>query len=262
MTHRETDFSKIKHQKLSVQISLNGLSFLVTGENDEQVLYENEKWSYATTPFELLSELEKLLNKLPQESSFTQIDIIYATPIYTLVPKLLFDERKASEYLKFNSKILVNDYISHDHLEALNLMVVYVPLMNINNALFEKLGSFDYYHLATILLKTFYRIHDKTETRVFVHVRESSFDCVVFKKDGLELCNSYPYSTSEDFLYYLLFMMEQLQLNPDEIPISLCGEIQENDDLHKFLYNYIRFTDFIPTHNSDVNMPFSLQKII
>lgn len=262
MRQLETNLHTNKHQSLSVQISLNGLSFLITDENQNQIRFENEEWFYATTPFELHSELEKLLRKLPQNSVFKEVSVIYETPVYTVVPELFFDERKASEYLKFNSKILVNDYISHDRLDFLNLVVVYVPLMNLNNALFEKLGSFEYFHLATVLLDAFFKIHDKAETRVFVHVRESSFDCVVYKEDRLELCNSYPYASPEDFLYYLLFMMEQLQLNPDKIPISLCGKIQENNAIHELLYKYIRHIDFISTHNSEAKIPFSLQKIV
>lgn len=262
MRQLETNLHTKKYQRLSVQISLNGLSFLITDENQNQILFENEEWFYATTPFELLTELENLLNKLPKATSFEKVSVIYATPVYTVVPEVLFDERKASEYLKFNSKILVNDYISHDQLDVLNLVVVYVPLMNINNALFDKLGSFEYFHLATVLMDAFYKIHDKSETRVFLHVRDSSLDCVVFKEDRLELCNSYPYASPEDFLYYLLFMMEQLKLNPDKIPISLCGEIQENDAIHELLYKYIRHIDFIPKHNSEEKIPFSLQKIV
>lgn len=260
MTPLESNiFPNHNHKMLSVQVSLNGLSFLIAKDENEELSFIEERWTHSTTPDELLIALEKLFLRLPREYSFSKIKVIYSTPVHTVIPSDFFDESKGSEYLKFNSKILVNDYVAHDQLDAQNLTVLYVPYMNINNAIFEKLGSFDYYHAITLLLDVFSKKHDPRKTEIFIHVRESFFDCIILKQNRLELCNSFPYSSPEDFLYYLLFAMEQLNLNPEEIPVFFCGTISEGDDLFSLAYDYIRNIIFLDTAEPESKIPFLLK---
>lgn len=182
-------------------------------------------------------------------STFREVSVVYSTPIYSLVPIEVFDETKASEYLKFNSKILANDYIAHDLLENFGIAVVYVPYMNINNFLFEKYGSFDYFHSTTILLKTILK-NEYSLPRMYLHFQQNSFDCIITSEGKLQLCNTYHYNTPEDFIYYTLFSIEQLKLNPETLPVFLCGDIEKNDHNYEMAYTYIRNLEFLKMDNS------------
>ncbi|QAA81041.1 DUF3822 family protein [Aequorivita sp. H23M31] len=242
------DIAQLNTIRLSVQVSLNGLSFLAINVQEGKTLFfEEKKLSYSTTPEELLMEIENLIfeNKVLQQD-FSEVSVIYSTAIYGLVPTALFDESRASEYLKFNSKILANDYIAHDILENQGIVVVYVPYMNINNFFFEKYGSFNYYHSVGVLLKTLLEKENYSLPKMYLHFQQNSFDCIVLKNGELQLCNTYAYKTAEDFIYYTLFCMEQLKLNPETIPVLLCGEIEADDDIYKMAYTYIRNIDFVP----------------
>lgn len=233
--------------RLSVQVSLNGLSFLVLNpEVGKTIFFKEKKLIHSTTPEELLMELEELIseNKILQ-NNFSEVAVTYSTAIYSLVPISLFDEAKASEYLKFNSKILANDYIAHDVLENQEIVVVYVPFMNINNYLFERYGSFNYYHSISVLLKTILEKEKYSLPKMYLHFQQNSFDCLVLKNGTLQLCNTYSYKTAEDFIYYTLFCMEQLKLDPETLPVLLCGDIRKNDDTYKIAYTYIRDIEFV-----------------
>jgi len=131
------------HTRLSVQVSLTGLSFLVINSETRESLYFSEKiLGSGVTPEELLQEVDAVIseNEILQ-SKFDEVIVIYSNNIYTTVPLSLFDETKASEYLKFNAKILSNDFIAHDILESFDIAVIYIPLVNINNYFFERFGS-------------------------------------------------------------------------------------------------------------------------
>ena len=156
MQQKTNNINNTINNRLSVQISLNGLSFLVTNPASEEPIFFIEKvLDHSTTPDELLIDIESIMFKNNiLNTAFAEVSVVYSTPVYSLVPAPLFDETKASEYLKFNSKILANDYMAHDLVENQNIVVVYVPFMNINNFFFEKYGSFSYYHSVTIMLKT------------------------------------------------------------------------------------------------------------
>ncbi|WP_313113701.1 DUF3822 family protein [Aequorivita sediminis] len=242
--------------RLSVQVSLNGLSFLVTNPKSEETVFFIEKTlDHSTTPEELLMDIESIMSQNNiLNSSFSEVTVVYSTPIYSLVPAPIFDETKASEYLKFNSKILANDYMAHDVIEKHDIVVVYVPFMNINNYFFEKYGSFNYYHATSILLKAILEKERYSLPKMFLNFQKNNFDCIVLKDGQLQLCNSYNYRTPEDFIYYTLFCMEQLKLNPDTLPVTLLGEIDEDDDSYKIAYTYIRNIDFAKTEVSEINL--------
>lgn len=240
----------MKTYRLSVQISLNGLSFLVLDETGKPTLFKERKLSHSTTPQEILLEIESLFSENNLWSqTFQDVSIVYATPIYSLVPTVLFDETKASEYLKFNSKILANDYVAYDILDKLELAVVYVPFMNVNNFFFEKYGSFNYYHSATILLKTLVQNEKYSLPKMYLHFQQNSFDCLIVNNGELQLCNTYSFNSPEDFMYYTLFSMEQLKLDPETIPVYLCGDIEEGDNNYEIAYTYIRNLEFLDTDN-------------
>jgi len=250
--------TQLINKSLSVQISLTGLSFLVTASDTKEVLsFSEQKLDNTPTPEEILDVIKKTIESNEKlQHSFTKVTLLYATNLYTLVPAPLFDETKASDYLKFNSKILANDFISHDTLEKQDLVVVYVPYININNFFFEKYGSFKYYHAASVLIETIIRAEKfSKETKVYVHVQPESFDCLVVKEGDLALCNTFSYRTPEDFIYYLLFCMEQLKLNPESTEVVLSGAIEKENDIFNIIYRYVRNVSF--TSEKFSNMSFS-----
>jgi hypothetical protein len=254
MQQKTNNINNTINNRLSVQISLNGLSFLVTNPASEEPIFFIEKvLDHSTTPDELLIDIESIMFKNNiLNTDFAEVSVVYSTPVYSLVPAPLFDETKASEYLKFNSKILANDYMAHDLVENQNIVVVYVPFMNINNFFFEKYGSFSYYHSVTIMLKTILEKEKYSLPKMYLHFQKNSFDCIVLKNSELQLCNSYTYKTPEDFIYYTLFCMEQLKLNPENIPVILCGEIEKDDENFKIAYTYIRNLEFMDSNFTSI----------
>ncbi len=247
MTLKSNNILTNSNKRLSVQVSLTGLSFLVSVFDTKDVLFFSEKkFKDHRTPEELLFELKDEFSENNElQDSFKEVSVIYATNIYSLVPGSLFDETKASDYLKFNSKILGNDFIAHDILQNQGIVVVYVPFVNINNYLFDRFGGFQYYHATTILLKLILNAEKHSrDDKVYVHVQDSTFDLIAIKDGNLQLCNSYSYKTPEDFIYYILFSLEQLKLNPDTVETVLCGSITKEDTLYEIIYRYIRNVAF------------------
>jgi hypothetical protein len=249
MTQQKTsNISKNIHNRLSVQVSLTGLSFLVKDLITEKTLYFTEKdIGNSPTAEELLLEIDTIIieNDMLQ-SKFDEVVVLYSNNVYTAVPSSLFDETKASEYLKFNSKILSNDFIAFDQIESNNMVVVYIPYVNINNYFFDRFGSFQYYHAVSVfLMDLLHPTKHSLNTKMHLNVQKEQLDVIILKEDKLLLCNSFLFKTSEDFIYYILFCLEQLRLNPDTIPVILSGSVEKDDLNYKMLYRYIRNISFI-----------------
>jgi hypothetical protein len=85
---------------------------------------------------------------------------------------------------------------------------------------------------------------DSKSTSVYLHVYEASFQIIVSDNGNLELYNSFDFQSKEDFIYYILFTLEQLDLDPETVKIKLLGSIEEHDELYTILYKYIRHVEF------------------
>jgi hypothetical protein len=234
-------------RRLSVQLALTGHSFLITHTGSKEVLFFSETFfDQATTPEGLLTLLTKEINNTPAlQDNFDEIVLIHCNDMVTTVPKSLFDQKKAAEYLKFNAKILATDYIAFDEVNTQDIITVYAPYINVNNFFFDSYGSFSYFHATTKLLDIVLNTPNTgIAPEVAVHVFKDSFTCMVRKNNQLHLCNTYSYKTPEDFIYYILFCYEQLGLQTETDSLNLSGAIEKEDSLYTALFTYIRHITF------------------
>ena len=157
VTRINTDTSSEENfYKLSIQVSLNGLSFCVLDTiagsilNAKTLVFEKEQ-----TPQELQWRLKEFLALHEIErQTFTEVLVIHRNTMFSLVPKSLLNTSELANYLKFNAKVLVNDQIIHDEIHNHDIVNVYVPFANINNYVFELFGEFEFQHNATIIINS------------------------------------------------------------------------------------------------------------
>jgi len=234
---------------LSIQFSLDGFSFCISNLETKEIqnfgAFSFDKT--IETPELLLLEIEKIVS---DNSLFTQnfetVTIIHQNNLSTLVPTPLFKEEELKTYLEYNIKTLATDFIAFDTLSELEITNVYVPYVNINNFFFQQFGEFEYKHYATVLIDKLI-LHNKNveDKTCFVHVSNNSFDIVVIENSKLIFHNSFTFTSKEDFIYYILFTAEQLQLNPEEFKLQFIGAIEKNSEIYKITYQYIRNVSFI-----------------
>lgn len=234
--------------ELSIQVNLNGLSFFVLNSMSSKIDFlETVIFDKKQTPQALLDQLTHCFNSLEElHKQFRKVTIIHDNELATLVPKPLFDETNLVDYLKFNTKILKTDFITYDHLSIADIMIVYVPLMNINNFIFDRFGSFEYKHSTTIILNRILTLEKNSNLlKMYLNIEVSHFEIIVVENNKLKFYNRFEYNTKEDFIYYLLFTAEQLQLNPEKFPVVLMGSVDENDELYQIAYKYVRHVSIL-----------------
>ncbi len=228
---------------MSIQVGLNGLSFLVLDLFTKKVeLIRDIKFAEKITPQQLLKNLiEEFDNIDLLNENFNKIQVIHDNEVQTLVPSALFEEANLSDYLKFNAKIFKNDFITYDAITNQEIMSVYVPYVNVNNYIFEKFGSFEYKHSSTVIIDKVLQIEKNIkEKSLYVNVEKSNIDILVISSNSLLFYNKFNYNTKEDFIYFILFTIEQLELNPEKLNCKFMGSIFNEDELFKIAYKYIR----------------------
>ncbi len=244
ITNNSIDFNNLNDSHLSIQLSLDGFSFCIINKDLNQVTAINS-FSFpdnSPTPEKHLKNIiqlfktEELLQK-----KYHSVNVTHINDLSTFVPKPLFDSEKLKNYLKYNSKIYKNDYIVYDPIDNHDIVNVYIPFVNINNFILEKFGSFEYKHSSTILVENLLNTYKYSEhPHLFANIYKNHFEIVIIANNKLSFYNSFKYKTKEDFIYYILFTAEQLQLNPENFKLVLSGKINKKNDLYQIAYKYIR----------------------
>lgn len=232
---------------LSILIARDGLSFCVSEKSLVVKSFSEQKFSSPQTPENLLKEIQSFFTYSfsEQTSAIGNVKVLYANPLYALVPRVYFDQDHLSDYLKFNTKLLPTDELTFDKLKESEANLVYIPYTNINNFLFEKFGEFNYKHAVSDFVD-YCKTQMKTEgVSAYINVFSTHFDLCVFKEGRILLCNSYDYFSPEDFVYYALFAFEQLKLDTETLDLKLCGDLEKESRVFELLYTYIRNVSFM-----------------
>lgn len=249
-----------KYKKLSIQVSLTGLSFCCFDTLNNTVTSFNEvhfdTFHKATKIEDLFSDAFRDHPEL--KDSYDEILVIHNNNLSTFVPEPLFDENFLGSYLQYNTKVFETDFFAFDEIPNYQMNAVYIPYVNINNFFIDQFGAFDYKHANSILVsKLLIASKNKDEKKMFVHINTGHFEIIVVQNQKLLLFNSFDYNTPEDFLYYILFTAEQLNLNPENFPLELIGNIDTESDYYKIAYKYIRNVSLIDVEDLRWNNYFS-----
>ena len=240
--------SKTDIKELSIQINLNGLSFCILNRTTKTVEFlKTNAFEHKLNPEEILNHIKaELSSNTVFSEDFNEVLVIHQNELATLVPEELYDANHKVDYLKFNSKILKNDFITEDKISVNKTVNVYVPYVNINNYIFETFGEFVYKHSSSILIESVLKNPEPSEEPiVYINVNKNTLEILVVKDNKLQLFNVFEFYSKEDFIYYVLFVFEQLKLDVETTFVQLSGNIVIGDELFVMLYIYIRHVRFV-----------------
>ncbi|NIJ45250.1 hypothetical protein FHR24_001689 [Wenyingzhuangia heitensis] len=231
------------NKRLSIQLSSDGFSFCTyTPEKNQYETFKHIEFSTPTTsPNQLLQEVKLIFEKEEElHKTYKEVVLIHHNNLNSFVPKAYFDESLLSNYLENTIKTFENDFISYDEIDCINANNVYIPFVNINNFIFDSFGTFTYLHSSTVFLENILKEFTISKKQMFVNVSKNNLQTLVIENNQLVLANYFSYVTKEDFAYYLLFVAEQLKMDPNQFTLTLFGEINEQAETFKVIYNYVR----------------------
>lgn len=252
------DSLNLEDNYLSIQLSLDGFSFCIYNKIEDKVgvfgVYEFE--NSTGSPFQHLENVKQLFDqeKLLQHN-YKAVFVTHFNNLVAQVPQPLFNKNCLTNYLQYTVKVLEDDFIAYDELSNSEIINVYIPFVNINNFLLDIYETFVYKHSSTVLIENLLNQYKNLEDSFcFVNVTGHHFEIVVIKNKKLELFNFFSFSTKEDFIYYILFTAEQLNLNPEEFELILMGDIEKESELYAIVYQYIRNIKFYTPNNDNLKL--------
>ncbi len=118
--------------------------------------------------------------------------------------------------------------------------------------IFNQLNSPQHiFHSLTVMLKPL--LADSIEERkIYTHIHNSSkISILVLERNQILFCNTYEVSHSNDVLYFVMLIFQQMDLNPEVDTLQLTGKIRKSSVLYENLYKCIRhieILDLYPTY--------------
>ena len=238
------DIEKLNQYILSCEIAESSFCCEVLDSTDNQSVasekydFHEQKEPASITQFlESIYETHDFLKSLKWKS----IEIILDNQSFTLVPVDLFKKEYTSLYLQLAKGMLVTDddeVATYTH-EDLGIINVYSSERELYNWLSNTypLVEMNFKHKTSQLID-FGVLTSKAQT-AFIHFGNHHFTMVITANGSLKFCNRFAYKTSQDLVYYVLFTMNELEIEPDEIFLRLYGNIQEQSEDFEILNQYL-----------------------
>jgi len=210
------------------------------------VVLEDYELITVFTPLQVAEQLRLIAaeNPLLQEQHWNSIRVSFSNQHFTLVPETLYDPAHQHDYLRLHSEInALHDVVlsyRHSALEAINIFAIdataYQTLLDIFPA-----RALQLLHQTSVLIRSMLYQTGRSGTRsIYAFVERDYVSILVLGESGLEFCNVFHYLSPEDFIYYIIFVMQELKLNPEQDPVTVWGDITLDSALFNILKRYVR----------------------
>lgn len=241
------DGRQAKGYRLAIQLGTDGLTAAVWDDVYNKAL-ALERFAFQKA-FNINALLALTSSTIKQSSilsyPYKKVSLAVVNNKSTLVPNALFDANEKEALLKFNHPLEDGEVIAIDKLPNLDATTIYALPKAIEQQFKELYTQLNITHYSSPLIENVLLANKNTDgVSVVVNVRSGGFEVLVVNSGKLMFYNTFSYQTPEDFIYYLLFVFEQLKLNPETVQVKLLGELEKNSAVYQLLYKYIRNIKF------------------
>ncbi len=256
------DVKKTSEYQLILQIGTDGIMLAVNDKLKNRFI-ALETYSFQNVhSFKVIPDLLDSLKTgklIPHK--YKSVACVVVNNLSTIVPNPLFESDKKEQYLNFNSAIEEGDVVLAEDLKSLDAKNIFALPLSLQKKLESMYDRVSYHHFSSALIENLL-IQNKNQIvkKLYVHVQASHFEVIHLEGKKLLFYNTFNHHSAEDFIYYVLFACEQLQLNPENIELILLGEIERKSTLFTIAQKYIRNIKF-GERKADVDYSYQLQTL-
>lgn len=169
---------------------------------------------------------------------FSKVQIALLNSDFSLVPEAFSTEDDALAWLQFSAGTLPGVKTG---LHRLRGLAFYYGMDAELRRYFEKqFPNANLRHAGAVSCALLFTQHSLLGTDLFLHVHAGVIELSAKRQDSLVFYNVFPYAVNEDILYYLLFTVEQLRLDPALLTLAIAGQLPANAPLLENIRRYIR----------------------
>ena len=253
----DSDFNAedIYKYRLSIQLRLDGFSFAILHGSskrllslkDYKIIYKPsysiaEKWENLKDHFKTF-----LAQSLFNFDSFEKLSILVDHKAYTLLPEALYLEKEHDQYLLFNQNIPYQFVAVTDKILSVNQVLLSLIHEGLDGVIKDQISEFNYIHSNTVLLSEIFKIHRNRNSKpsIYASVSHNNMHIIAFGDNKILMCNSFKFTSKEDFVYFILLAYDQLGFNTEQDNLFFLGDISTSSSIYKICWQYVRHINFI-----------------
>lgn len=181
------------------------------------------------------------------KASFATTSVSFVNLPSTLVPKEIYKDENNRQLLELNTDAF--DIIKTDDIKGLDAYLIYSIPTTINNIVTSYFPNAKQTTYQKVLIEECNKLENK-DSNAYLNILEKILTITAFKEKKLIFNNTFKFETKEDLLYFILFVFEQLDFDAEKVSVKLFGNIQEDDENYKILYEYIKNIKFGSSPNN------------
>lgn len=245
------DAGKTLEYRLTIQFTLGGFSYAIVDANSSTLIAME---AYLSDDLNDESDLAKALedvlsdNKLHGET-FKSVVCTLGSRTCALIPREVFNANEAPTYLGFLHHQQQDGRICTDPIDAADCVNIYSLSDSLHNTIQSLWCNATILHESSVFITSVLQ-HQEADSRVYVHVKNRNYDMAIVKEGKLLFFNNFKFNTKDDFLYFLLFAMEQQGLKGEDTPVSFSGMIRANSEIMQLCERYLKHIEFTPNGNA------------
>ena len=171
--------------------------------------------------------------------TYPHIYVNYSNLQFTVCPTSFCNIEHNRLLLEFNTGSATDKILLNDDVNA-NMTLIYAIEDDLKSMMDQYFPNHQIRHKLTILSKLMLSSDELSKDNMIMVVNPSHIEIVLKQGHSIVLINQFSVKTQEDILYYVLFILEQYQLNPLTVTITLVGNSEANTGLINSLKKYIK----------------------
>jgi hypothetical protein len=227
-------------ESLSIRIGDQHVAYAVSSNAGKEL----NELVYCTAEEVDENELTLLLSAYPAlKRSYKDIQIVYDSPEFALVPEVDFQKEQAAEILGSYPEARVSKLLD-ESIQACSLKNIYAVRPDVQSWLEKQFPQAVHRHLFTLLISC--SVAEPGTTRLLVDFRETDFALLALQDGKVLIAANFEYSSAADVIYYLRSVCGNFSLSPDTVELSLSGLVDQGSALFRDLHQYfagVRFRD-------------------
>lgn len=165
----------------------------------------------------------------------------------TFVPKEVYKEKNKQKYLDILGLTDNDSVVCADFVKLADAYNVFAVPKKDYKTMRDSQQNLEFHHASSVLVASLIKdnMQRTDDVRIYLNIKDQIFEMIVLKGCNLLFNNHFRFKTKEDFLYFLLFTIEQLHLDAGSVPVYFLGMIEEKSAITEITSRYIRDIRFL-----------------
>ena len=236
-------FAAIDQHYTAVASANYHLNILVSPDRVQLALLDKTRLSYiGVKEYESNSghfySFPELLDELENEEEWMRLNglsrkVAFFSEKNLLVPPLFAQEIESDLLVKYHFTLEKDEELMRFNIQELDTELLQAVPKNLVK--WAKNHTMDCFSLAQVFLQ--HAWHAKSKIRIYVI--KNTLLLSIFNTRSLLFFNTFPFRTNEEAVYFVLFAMQQNQIDPLKEEVEIGGEIEPGGELLSLLRKYI-----------------------